>query len=99
MNEKDEIAVGACAKQLKAKADEIESLGKLIQLDESEEDELGLLRQKQRLFVLATSLLRSFVPPGYDADIVSKYWGAVYVLLLAAVRCPFNLRSISTDRA
>lgn len=39
------------------------------------------LRLKSDVFVLAGKLLDVFVPEGYDALIISKYWGAVHELL------------------
>ena len=43
--------------------------------------ESPVLLLKSDVFVLAGNLLHAFVPAGYDAPVVSKYWGAVHKLL------------------
>ena len=39
------------------------------------------LRLRSDVFVLAGKILRTFIPGGCDAPIISKYWGAVHKLL------------------
>ena len=42
-------------------------------------DDLGSV--KVEVFDLARAILLAFVPPGYEAPVISKYWGALYILL------------------
>ena len=49
-----------------------------------DQEDLGLL--KLGIFELASKILLAFVPTGYDAPVISKYWGALYKLLNEKVR-------------
>ena len=42
-------------------------------------DDLGSV--KMEVFDLARAILLAFVPQGYEAPVISKYWGALYILL------------------
>ncbi len=49
---------------------------------------------KSAIFELAGKILHAFVPEGYDAPVVSKYWGALYQILQKGVRI---VRSLPKD--
>ena len=52
----------------------------------SGQDDLGSV--KLAIFDLASKILLAFVPKGYDAPVISKYWGALHKLLNEKVRPP-----------
>ncbi|KAG8534324.1 uncharacterized protein KY384_001168 [Bacidia gigantensis] len=80
--EKDEGNVTELAGLVKETADESEGKEQPKSFDDAAE--FKLLRQKEGIFVLATRLLRAFVPQGYEVEILKKYWGAVWKVLIIA---------------
>ena len=52
----------------------------------SDQDDLGSV--KLAIFDLASNILLAFVPKGYDAPVIFKYWGALHKLLNEKVRRP-----------
>ena len=54
-----------------------ESSRSLVSL--SGRDDLGSV--KMEVFDLARAILLAFVPQGYEAPVISKYWGAIHILL------------------
>ena len=57
------------------------------------QDDLGSV--KLGIFDLATKILLAFVPKGYDAHVISKYWGALHKLLNEKVGWSQNLWAIA----
>ena len=51
-------------------------------------DRDAVLSTKQDIVDAATKILYAFVPEGYEAAVISKYWGAVYKMLNGRVRYP-----------
>lgn len=52
----------------------------------SRQDDLGSV--KLGIFDLASRILLAFVPKGFDAPVISKYWGALHKLLTEKVQSP-----------
>ncbi len=50
-------------------------------------DRDAALATKKDIVDSAIKILYAFVPEGYEAAVISKYWGAVYKLLNGRVRC------------
>ena len=61
----------------------------------SDQDDMGSI--KFEIFDLAREILLAFVPKGYDAPVILKYWGALHKLLIEKVRPPRFLRQACTD--
>ncbi len=59
------------------------------------QDGLGAI--KWEIFDLARKILLAFVPKGYDAPVISKYWGALHKLLNEKVRPPEFFIQFCTD--
>ena len=57
------------------------SHGQNNSIDDESQRTSGLTPTKMSIFDSAVSILNAFVPEGYDAPVISKYWGALYSLL------------------